>query len=337
MSNIPYDWAFNANNSGSSIPGLLSLDTNNNLTIPGKISTDSGLCYTDGIGNITVQSVKIINSTSGIIGVISSGTVQYDTGVIDPVTNSEIYKSYTLTDFVKKLDLISDEFNTSQEYTGILMADDSQVKTDGLGNLTSNNISVGVSSSNLLSSIWTTYSDSASGSTTIVISGYYSLPSSGRIIISGTGIPDNTIVSSAVQSLDQTTDGSGNILTSNKITTLTISSALTADLPISSSVTIDRYTDTSEISFYTSGNSNSVASIKVTGSSSSTTSTMEIISGDTSFTPNTLDVTTTSYNLDAPSITINGTKIILNDLPTTDPLVSGQLWSNSGVLCISQG
>lgn len=39
------------------------------------------------------------------------------------------------------------------------------------------------------------------------------------------------------------------------------------------------------------------------------------------------------------SITYDGTNsvVILNDLPTSDPSVAGQLWSNSGVLTVSAG
>ena len=37
------------------------------------------------------------------------------------------------------------------------------------------------------------------------------------------------------------------------------------------------------------------------------------------------------------TVTINGTEIIISDLPTADPTVAGQLWSNSGVLTVSAG
>ena len=39
------------------------------------------------------------------------------------------------------------------------------------------------------------------------------------------------------------------------------------------------------------------------------------------------------------SITYDGTNsvIIFSDLPTSDPTVAGQLWSNSGVLTVSVG
>jgi len=37
------------------------------------------------------------------------------------------------------------------------------------------------------------------------------------------------------------------------------------------------------------------------------------------------------------TVTINGTTIIISDLPTSDPSVAGQLWSDSGVLTVSAG
>lgn len=39
------------------------------------------------------------------------------------------------------------------------------------------------------------------------------------------------------------------------------------------------------------------------------------------------------------SITHNGTNsvVIISDLPTSDPSVAGQLWSNSGVINVSAG
>jgi len=39
------------------------------------------------------------------------------------------------------------------------------------------------------------------------------------------------------------------------------------------------------------------------------------------------------------SITYDGTNsvVIISDLPTSDPSVAGQLWSNSGVLTVSAG
>ena len=35
--------------------------------------------------------------------------------------------------------------------------------------------------------------------------------------------------------------------------------------------------------------------------------------------------------------TVNGGTVILPNLPTSDPLVVGQLWNNSGVLTVSAG
>lgn len=37
------------------------------------------------------------------------------------------------------------------------------------------------------------------------------------------------------------------------------------------------------------------------------------------------------------TVTIDGTTVIISDLPTSDPAVAGQLWSNSGVLTVSAG
>ena len=37
------------------------------------------------------------------------------------------------------------------------------------------------------------------------------------------------------------------------------------------------------------------------------------------------------------TVTINGTTIIISDLPTSDPSLAGQLWSDSGVLTVSAG
>lgn len=36
-------------------------------------------------------------------------------------------------------------------------------------------------------------------------------------------------------------------------------------------------------------------------------------------------------------VTINGTTVIISDLPTSDPSVAGQLYSDSGVLTVSAG
>jgi len=43
------------------------------------------------------------------------------------------------------------------------------------------------------------------------------------------------------------------------------------------------------------------------------------------------DLTTTG------TVTIDGTTVIISDLPTTDPGVAGQLYNDSGVLTVSAG
>ena len=37
------------------------------------------------------------------------------------------------------------------------------------------------------------------------------------------------------------------------------------------------------------------------------------------------------------NLTVTGSVVIMNNLPTSDPLVAGQLWSNAGVLTVSAG
>lgn len=37
------------------------------------------------------------------------------------------------------------------------------------------------------------------------------------------------------------------------------------------------------------------------------------------------------------SLTVSGATVIMSALPTSDPAVAGQLWSNSGVLTVSAG
>ena len=37
------------------------------------------------------------------------------------------------------------------------------------------------------------------------------------------------------------------------------------------------------------------------------------------------------------TLTINGTTIVISDLPTSDPSVAGQLYNNAGVLTVSAG
>lgn len=43
------------------------------------------------------------------------------------------------------------------------------------------------------------------------------------------------------------------------------------------------------------------------------------------------DLTTTG------TVTVDGTTVIVTDLPTTDPEVVGQLWNDNGVLSVSAG
>ncbi len=43
------------------------------------------------------------------------------------------------------------------------------------------------------------------------------------------------------------------------------------------------------------------------------------------------DLTTTG------DVTVDGTTVIISDLPTSDPGVVGQLWNNAGVLSVSAG
>lgn len=48
---------------------------------------------------------------------------------------------------------------------------------------------------------------------------------------------------------------------------------------------------------------------------------------------------TASYGANATmaNLTASGTRIILSNLPTTNPNVAGALWSNSGVVTVSAG
>lgn len=43
------------------------------------------------------------------------------------------------------------------------------------------------------------------------------------------------------------------------------------------------------------------------------------------------DLTTTG------DVTVDGTTVVITDLPTTDPGVVGQIWNNAGVLNVSAG
>lgn len=53
--------------------------------------------------------------------------------------------------------------------------------------------------------------------------------------------------------------------------------------------------------------------------------------GDVTGSVTATDLTTTG------TVTIDGTTIIISDLPTTDPGVAGQLFNNAGVLTVSAG
>jgi len=53
--------------------------------------------------------------------------------------------------------------------------------------------------------------------------------------------------------------------------------------------------------------------------------------GDVTGSVTATDLTTTG------TVTIDGTTIVISDLPETDPEVVGQLWNNSGVLSVSGG
>lgn len=53
--------------------------------------------------------------------------------------------------------------------------------------------------------------------------------------------------------------------------------------------------------------------------------------GDVTGSVTATDLTTTG------TVTIDGTTVIISDLPTTDPGVAGQLFNNAGVLTVSAG
>lgn len=53
--------------------------------------------------------------------------------------------------------------------------------------------------------------------------------------------------------------------------------------------------------------------------------------GDVTGSVSATDLTTTG------AVTIDGTTVIISDLPTTDPGVAGQLFNNAGVLTVSAG
>ncbi len=53
--------------------------------------------------------------------------------------------------------------------------------------------------------------------------------------------------------------------------------------------------------------------------------------GDVTGSVTATDLTTTG------TVTVDGTTVVISDLPETDPEVAGQLWNNSGVLSVSAG
>jgi len=53
--------------------------------------------------------------------------------------------------------------------------------------------------------------------------------------------------------------------------------------------------------------------------------------GDVTGSVTATDLTTTG------TVTIDGTTVVISDLPTSDPGVAGQLWNNAGVLSVSAG
>jgi len=53
--------------------------------------------------------------------------------------------------------------------------------------------------------------------------------------------------------------------------------------------------------------------------------------GDVTGSVTATDLTTTG------TVTIDGTTVVISDLPTSDPGVAGQLWNDNGVLSVSAG
>lgn len=51
---------------------------------------------------------------------------------------------------------------------------------------------------------------------------------------------------------------------------------------------------------------------------------------------NLIDTTGSNLTWDGSTLTVNG-DVVLSGLPTSDPLVAGQLWNNLGVLTVSAG
>lgn len=48
-------------------------------------------------------------------------------------------------------------------------------------------------------------------------------------------------------------------------------------------------------------------------------------------------VSNNGFTSTSGTVTINGTTVIISDLPTLDPSVEGQLWNNAGTLAVSAG
>jgi len=51
----------------------------------------------------------------------------------------------------------------------------------------------------------------------------------------------------------------------------------------------------------------------------------------------TLGATTSVTNLSAINLSVNGGAVIFTGLPTSDPVVAGQLWNDTGTLKVSAG
>lgn len=299
MSSIPYDWAFNANRSIQSIPGVVTSDNNGNVAIVGRISTDSSKIYSDGSGNLTVSKLN---------GDVSNSYISYT----NSTNNTE---TTTLISVLEVLPTIENNFNTSGEYIGVSKIDNSQINSDGNGKLSVNNLDIGNQKSTSLVVNFTTYDDSPIGNTTIDVDESISLDSSWTYYITGTGIPDNTSIISVSEETDSTSN-----TTYYKIT---ISNSITSDIAEGSEIVVTRISNTTNINFYTSGNSTSNIGIKITGS----------VDSNSTIT----DINMDSVIITSTSITFDGNKILFSGLPTEDPKVVNQLWINGGVLMLSQG
>ena len=299
MASIPYDWEFNANRSGVIIPGLVSADTNGNVTIVGKISVDNGTIYSNGSGVLSAVSFS---------GDITNTTVSYTDSSNNTITTGAGIILKTMIPLMSNID--SDGI-----YIGELGADNKQINSDGNGKISVNDIDIGNQESTSLEETYVTYSDTVSGSTTISIRTELDINSDYTYYASGTGIPSNSEVTASTKETDATT--------STNYWNITISVATTADIPVNSNITISRINNSSTINFYTSGNTTPCSKITISGTSGSTEST-------TTYDMDTVVMTTNS-------LTFDGSVILMPKLPTTDPKVANQLWINGGVLMVSQG